>query len=519
MSFPSVNPTQTPAWKTLAKHFSTIKKEKMQDYFINNPQRAEEFSLNWEDFYIDFSKNRITSETLTLLLQLAEQSQLKEAIEAMFTGQKINQTENRAAWHTALRDPHQPPRGVKKTLGQMKRFSKEILSGQWKGYSGKSITDVVNIGIGGSDLGPQMVCQALHYYKTHLQLHFISNIDGDHLREQLKKLNPETTLFIVVSKSFTTPETLTNAETVRNWFLQKATVLDIEKHFVAVSGNIPAVTRFGIAKENIFPMWEWVGGRFSLWSAVGLSICCAIGYKNFEKLLQGAHAMDQHFKTTAFAKNIPVVLALLSIWYNNFFKSETEAIIPYSEYLSKLVPYLQQASMESNGKNRDRNGKKINYQTGQIVWGCTGTNAQHAFFQLLHQGTKLVPVQFIVFAEALYENDIHQQTLLANCFAQSEALLQGTYGKSVENPFQFFEGNRPSTTLLIKKLTPENLGALLAMYEHKIFVEGVVLNIFSYDQWGVELGKKLADHTLKAIANKDVSIIGNSSSRQLIKKC
>lgn len=490
----------------------------MQDYFIKNPKRAEEFSLSWQDFYMDFSKNRITAKTLSYLLQLAKQSQLKEAIDALFSGQKINQTENRAAWHTALRDPNQPPRGVKKTLGQIKRFSKEILSGQWKGYTGKHITDVVNIGIGGSDLGPQMVCQALQYYKTQIQLHFISNIDGDHLREQLKKFNPETTLFIVVSKSFTTQETLTNAETVRSWFLQKATVLDIEKHFVAVSGNIPAVTRFGIAKENIFPMWEWVGGRFSLWGAAGLSICCAIGYKNFEKLLQGAHAMDLHFKSTAFAKNIPVVLALLTIWYNNFFKSETEAIIPYSEYLSKLVPYLQQAFMESNGKNIDRNGKKINYQTGQIVWGGTGTNAQHAFFQLLHQGTKLVPVQFIAFAEALYENDIHQQTLLAHCFAQSEALLTGTYKQPQENPYSHFEGNRPSTTLLIKKLTPENLGALLAIYEHKVFVEGVILNIYSFDQWGVELGKKIAGNTLKALQYKQEDLLPNKATRRLVRQ-
>ncbi|HLU51655.1 MAG TPA: glucose-6-phosphate isomerase, partial [Flavobacteriaceae bacterium] len=368
-----------------------------------------------------------------------------------------------------------------------------------------------------SDLGPQMVYQALQYYKTHLKIHFISNVDGDHVQEHLKKLNPETTLFIIVSKSFSTQETLTNAETVRNWFLQKATVLDIERHFVAVSSNISAVTRFGIAKENIFPMWDWVGGRFSLWSAVGLSVCCGIGFKNFEKLLEGAHAMDMHFKNTALAKNIPVVLALLSIWYNNFFKAESEAIVTYSEYLEKLTPYLQQAFMESNGKGIDRNGKVINYQTGNIIWGSTGTNAQHAFFQLLHQGTKLVPVQFIVFAKALHANDIHQQMLLANCFAQSEALLSGTYGKTIENPYKYFEGNRPSTTILIQQLTPENLGALIALYEHKLFTEGVILNIYSYDQWGVELGKKLANNTLETIKSNRLEGL-HPSTAELIKR-
>lgn len=517
MSFPSVNPTKTSAWKALTKHFSEIKKEKMQDYFIKNPNRAKEFSLAWEDFFIDFSKNRITTETLGLLLDLAEETKLKEALEAQFSGEKINHTEDRAVLHTALRDPENNPRGVKKTLGRMKAFSKEIISGRWKGYSGKSITDVVNIGIGGSDLGPQMVYQALQYYKTHLKIHFISNVDGDHVQEHLKKLNPETTLFIIVSKSFNTQETLTNAETVRNWFLQKATVLDIERHFVAVSSNISAVTRFGIAKENIFPMWDWVGGRFSLWSAVGLSVCCGIGFKNFEKLLEGAHAMDMHFKNTALAKNIPVVLALLSIWYNNFFKAESEAIVTYSEYLEKLTPYLQQAFMESNGKGIDRNGKVINYQTGNIIWGSTGTNAQHAFFQLLHQGTKLVPVQFIVFAKALHANDIHQQMLLANCFAQSEALLSGTYGETIENPYKYFEGNRPSTTILIQQLTPENLGALIALYEHKLFTEGVILNIYSYDQWGVELGKKLANNTLETIKSNRLEGL-HPSTAELIKR-
>ncbi len=380
MNFPKVNPVTTRAWAELTKHFAEIKDSKMHLFFEEDSKRAHHFSLSWNDFYLDYSKNRITGKTLELLIQLAEEVKLNDAIEAQFSGEKINETEGRAVRHTALRDFENMPKEVKQALKKMRVFSKRIIDKTWKGYSGKPITDVVNIGIGGSDLGPQMVTEALGYYKNHLRLHYISNVDGDHVQETLKKLDRETTLFIIVSKTFTTQETLTNASTVRNWFLQKATLLDIESHFVAVSTNLKEVENFGIAPENVFPMWDWVGGRFSLWSAVGLSICCAVGYSNFEKLLRGAHQMDKHFKTASIEKNMPVLMALLSVWYNNFFKSETEAVVPYSQYLCKLVPYLQQAVMESNGKQIDRNGHPVTYQTGTIVWGSTGTNAQHAFF-------------------------------------------------------------------------------------------------------------------------------------------
>ncbi len=515
MSFPSVNPTTTKAWALLEKHFSEIKERKMQELFADDHNRANKFSLEWEDFYLDYSKNRINKETLDLLFGLAEEVQLKRAIEAQFSGEKINQTEDRAVLHTALRNFDTMPKEVKQTLKKMRVFSKRIIDKSWKGYTGKPITDVVNIGIGGSDLGPDMVTEALTFYKNHLSIHYISNVDGDHVEETLKKLNRETTLFIIVSKTFTTQETITNASSIRNWFLQKATILDIESHFVAVSTNIKEVENFGIASENIFPMWGWVGGRFSLWSAVGLSVCCSVGYPNFEKLLRGAHQMDVHFKNTPFQENIPVMLALISIWYTNFYKAESEAIVPYSQYLTKLVPYLQQAVMESNGKSTDRNGDTIDYQTGTIIWGNTGTNSQHAFFQLLHQGRKLVPVDFIAFAKALHNKKEHNDILLANCFAQSEALLQGTYGEKPENNYKSFSGNRPSNTILIKQLTPENLGSLIAMYEHKLFVQGVLWNIYSYDQWGVELGKKLAKGTLLALQNKNSDKL-HPSTEQLI---
>src|SRR5690606_8026366 len=347
--------------------------------------------------------------------------------------------------------------------------------------------------------------------------YFISNVDGDYVQEILMKINPETTLFIIVSKTFTTQETLTNANTIRKWFLKNASEKDIEKHFVAVSTNLEAAKKFGIAEENIFPMWDWVGGRFSLWSAAGLSICCAVGYPNFEALLKGANKMDNHFKNTEFKKNIPVVFALLSIWYNNFFKAESEVVIPYSQYLTKFVSYLQQAIMESNGKSVDRNGDFVNYETGNIIWGSTGTNAQHAFFQLIHQGTKLIPADFIVFSESLYGNQDHQNKLLANCFAQTEALLMGTFGNKTENNFKVFEGNKPTNTILIKKLTPESLGSLIALYEHKIFVQGIIWNIFSYDQWGVELGKNIAKETLSAIENSNISKTKNASTKQLLR--
>ena len=516
MSLPKINPTTTKAWNQLESHFKKMKEVRMQQLFNEDPKRADLFKIEWQDFYIDYSKNRITSETIDLLLELAEEVKLKEAIEAQFGGEKINQTEGRAVMHTALRDFDQMKPEVKDALDQMHNFSEVIINGSWKGYSGKEIKTIVNIGIGGSDLGPDMVTEALSYYKNHLDVHYISNVDGDHVNEVIKKLDCETTLFIIVSKTFTTQETLTNANTVRKWFLEHASEADIAKHFAAVSTNLEAVSDFGIASENIFPMWDWVGGRFSLWSAVGLSTCCAIGYNNFEGLLKGANEMDKHFKNSDFSDNIPVILAMLSVWYNNFFKSETEAVIPYSQYLSKLVPYLQQAIMESNGKSIDRNEDKIDYETGTIVWGSTGTNAQHAFFQLIHQGTKLIPTDFIGFSESLYGNQDHQNKLMANFLAQTEALLQGTEGMEVATDFRKFEGNKPTNTLLIKKLTPTNLGSLIALYEHKLFVQGIVWNIFSYDQWGVELGKKIGLATLKAIENEGST--KNPSTNNLLKQ-
>ncbi len=497
MNFPSVNPTKTEAWKKLQQHFLEMKDVHMMDLFNADKTRSSQMKIDWNDFQVDFSKNRITEKTLSLLTELTEEVKLKEAIQLQFSGDKINKTEDRAVLHTALRGLDNLKPEVKETLQKMKLFSEKIISGNWKGYSGKAITDIVNIGIGGSDLGPKMVTEALSFYKNHLQVHYVSNVDGDHISETLKKLNRETTLFIVVSKSFTTQETLANAITIKEWFLEKANQQDISKHFVGVSTNIIAATSFGISNENIFPLWDWVGGRFSLWSAVGLSICCSVGYLNFEELLQGANEMDTHFKEEKFSDNIPVQLALISIWYANFFDAETEAVIPYTQYLEKFVPYLQQAIMESNGKSVDRNDNFIDYQTGTIIWGNVGANAQHAFFQLVHQGTKLIPVDFIGFSESLYGNQKHHSLLMANFFAQSEALLQGTYKKEVDDNFKSFEGNKPSNTILIKKLTPRNLGSLIAIYEHKLFVQGVVWNLFSYDQWGVELGKKLADKKLR----------------------
>ena len=498
MNFPSINPTTTEAWKKLQQHFSELRNLHMVDLFNEEKDRAEKMKITWNEFQVDYSKNIITNETISLLLQLAKEVGLSEAIQLQFNGEKINKTENRAVLHTALRDFDNMKPEVKRSLKKMKKFSEAISKGKWLGYTGKPISDVVNIGIGGSDLGPKMVTNSLKYYKNHLNVHYVSNVDGDHVSEILNQLNRETTLFIVVSKSFTTQETITNAHAIKDWFLQKATQLDIERHFVAVSSNLKEVIHFGISEDNIFPMWDWVGGRFSLWSAVGLSSCCAIGFKNFKELLEGAHEMDLHFKNEEFSENIPVILALLSIWYNNFFKSETEAIILYTQYLEDFVPYLQQAVMESNGKSIDRNGNKINYQTGTIVWGNVGTNAQHAFFQLLHQGTKLVPVDFIGFTESLHGNEQQHKILMANFFAQSEALLKGTCHETIENLYCCFDGNKPSNTLLIKKLTPKNLGSLIALYEHKLFVQGVIWNLFSYDQWGVELGKKLASQRLSS---------------------
>ena len=530
MEFLNINPTTTAAWQELTKHAEETKNFDIKEAFKNNPERAKEFHIRWNDFFVDFSKNKINENTINLLQKLAKETELSKGIEAYFGGEKINKTENREVLHTALRDfsgekilvngKNVMPE-VTKAKNKIKAFSNAIIKGTKKGYTNKKFTDVVNIGIGGSDLGPAMVVESLMYYKNNLNVHFVSNVDGDHVQEILKKINPETTLFVIVSKTFTTQETLTNAETIRNWFLKSATQLDVAQHFVAVSTNSKKVTEFGIAAENIFPMWDWVGGRFSLWSAVGLSISLAVGFSNFEKLLKGAYEMDMHFKNTALEENIPVTLALLSIWYNNFLNAETEVLIPYSQYLQKLAPYLQQGIMESNGKSIDRNGKPVNYQTGTVIWGEPGTNSQHAFFQLIHQGTKLIPADFIGFKKSLHGNQDHHNKLMSNFFAQTEALLQGkTEAEVIEEfkakgiaeeeykalvPFKVFNGNKPTTTLLIDQLTPETLGSLIALYEHKIFVQGYIWNIFSYDQWGVELGKQLASSILTEIETKSVN--------------
>ncbi|WP_428223551.1 glucose-6-phosphate isomerase [Flavobacterium sp.] len=541
MSFPSVNPVETIAWSKLKLHFDEMKFVCMKEMFANDTERADKFHIRYNDFLFDYSKNRITETTMQLLLDLANEVELDKAITGLFTGEKINQTENRAVLHTALRancdetifvDGKNVIPEILEVKKKIKAFSECVISGAFKGYTGKAITDVVNIGVGGSDLGPAMVTEALHYYKNHLNLHFVSNIDGDHVNEVLKKLNPETTLFIVVSKSFTTQETLSNASTVREWFLQTATLKDVEKHFVAVSVNLDKTTEFGILDANVFPMWDWVGGRYSLWSAVGLIIALGIGYENFEQLLLGAQKMDKHFQSTPFEKNMPVVMALLSVWYNNFFEAESEAVIPYSQYLQKFTPYLQQGIMESNGKSTSRVGDFVNYHTGTIIWGEPGTNCQHAFFQLIHQGTKLIPVDFIGFKKSLHGNLEHHNKLMANFFAQSEALLNGRSqdevlaemrAKSTEEiqqsivvPHKIFKGNKPTNTLLIEVLTPESLGALIALYEHKTFVQGVIWNIFSYDQWGVELGKELATNILEEF-NTAVVEEHDSSTRFLLK--
>jgi glucose-6-phosphate isomerase len=518
MALPSVNPTTTNSWKKLQDHYNKINNNHMKDLFAQNKERANKFTINWDDFYVDFSKNRITEETLKYLLELADEVQLKDAIKSQFSGDIINQTEGRAVLHTALRAPKTAEffvdgvnvmPEVYAVKQKMEAFTDEVVNGELKGFTGKAFTDVVNIGIGGSDLGPAMVVDALQYYKNHLTTHFVSNVDGDHVNEIIKKLNPETTLFVIVSKTFTTQETLSNANTLKDWFLKSATEEAIAKHFVAVSTNIKNVKAFGIDENNIFPMWDWVGGRFSLWSAVGLTISLAVGYKNFDSLLQGANKMDEHFKNEDFKTNIPVILALISVWYNNFFKAESEAIIPYSQYLNQFATYLQQGIMESNGKSVDRNGNPINYQTGTIIWGEPGTNSQHAFFQLIHQGTKLIPADFIGFAKSLHGNQDHQDKLMSNFLAQTEALLNGkTEAEVVAEgtqpdivPFKIFQGNKPTNTIFINKLTPESLGKLIAMYEHKIFVQGIIWNIFSYDQFGVELGKQLASKILQEFNN------------------
>lgn len=521
MALSTTNPTTTQAWKKLSEHYQQQQHTSLRERFAADPKRAEKFSVQWQDFLVDYSKNHITETTRALLVDLAREMELPQAISHYFRANTLNPTEGRAVLHTALRAPKEQEIylngkniviAVHQAQHKLQAFTEAVLSGQKRGFTQHAFTDVVNIGIGGSDLGPVMVTEALKYYKTHLNLHFISNVDGDHVHETLKQLNPETTLFIIVSKSFTTQETLSNALTVKQWFLQHAPEAAVAQHFVAVSAHLQRVQEFGIAAAHTFPMWDWVGGRFSLWSAVGLSIALAVGYTHFEALLSGAHQMDEHFKTAPLAQNIPTLLALLSIWYNNFFGAQTEAIIPYTHYLHRFPAYLQQAVMESNGKSTDRAGNRVNYQTGTIVWGEPGTNAQHAFFQLLHQGTKCIPTDFIGFKEPLHGDMAHHHKLMAHFVAQTEALLHGKTRQEAAQelhaqklseaqkeallPFKIFEGNKPTNTLLIRRLTPQNLGALIALYEHKIFVQGVIWNIFSYDQWGVELGKQLARHIL-----------------------
>ncbi|PHN95203.1 glucose-6-phosphate isomerase [Maribacter sp. 6B07] len=540
MALSKINPQQTDIWKKLTAHFEETKGTHLRALFSSDANRAEKFTLQWNDFLFDYSKNRITDETMQLLLQLADEVNLKGAIDDYYTGGHINETEGRAVLHTALRakkDDEVLVDGVNvmpevyEVKEHIKEFSNAVISGELKGYTGKPFTDVVNIGIGGSDLGPAMVTEALKFYKNQLSVHFVSNVDGDHVHEILKNLDSETTLFVVVSKTFTTQETLSNATTIKKWFLKHGTQEDIAKHFAAVSTNSEKIAEFGIDAANVFPMWDWVGGRFSLWSAVGLTIALAVGYDNFNALLEGAHETDVHFKESDFSENIPVVMALLSVWYNNFYGAETEAIIPYAQYLSRFSAYLQQGIMESNGKSVDRAGNAVNYETGTIIWGEPGTNSQHAFFQLIHQGTKLIPTDFIGFKYSLHGDKDHHNKLMANYFAQTEALMNGKTKDEVVKelkekdlteseidklaPFKVFAGNKPTNTVLIDKLTPKSLGALIALYEHKIFVQGIIWNIFSYDQWGVELGKQLAGTILKDIENSEISDHDSSTLRLL----
>jgi len=540
---PQADPTTTKSWQKLGEHFEKIKDVHMKDLFANDPQRFNRFSIRFEDILLDYSKNRITEETLQLLIELADEVGLSDAIHQMFDGAKINETENRAVLHTALRNRADSPVDadgsdvmpeVNAVLDKMKYFSNKVISGEWKGYSGQRISDIVNIGIGGSDLGPVMVTEALKpYTKEGLRVHFVSNIDGTHITETLKRLNPATTLFMIASKTFTTQETMTNAFSARRWFVQAAgDEIHIAKHFVALSTNTEEVEAFGIDIENMFGFWDWVGGRYSLWSAIGLSIACYIGFGNFSQLLQGAFEMDQHFKTSPFEKNIPVILALIGIWYNNFHGAQTEVILPYDQYLHRFAAYFQQGSMESNGKSVDRSGARVTYQTGPIIWGEPGTNGQHAFYQLIHQGTKLIPADFL--APAVSHNPIgeHHHILMSNFFAQTEALLNGKTkeeviaelqndGKTDDEikaltPHKTFDGNKPTNSILFKKLSPRVLGSLIAMYEHKIFVQGVVWNIFSFDQWGVELGKQLAQKILPELRDDKPQDSHDSSTNGLI---
>jgi glucose-6-phosphate isomerase len=535
-----INFTQTQAYEYLIDHFVEMTEIDLKELFKKDENRFKKFSVLFNDIFLDYSKNRIDDQTMALLMQLAKECDLGNAIKAMFSGEKINETEDRAVLHTALRNRGNAPvlfegkdvmPDVNEVLDKMKKFSEAIISGSWKGYTGKSITTVVNIGIGGSDLGPVMVTEALKAYKNHLTLHFVSNVDGTHIAETLKKVDPETTLFLIASKTFTTQETMTNALSARDWFLKSgAKDADVAKHFAALSTNAEGVSKFGIDTNNMFGFWDWVGGRYSLWSAIGLPIALSIGFENFEELLTGAHEMDNHFKDAEFEHNIPVILALLGIWYNNFFEAETEAILPYDQYMHRFAAYFQQGDMESNGKHVDRNGETVLYQTGPVIWGEPGTNGQHAFYQLIHQGTKLIPCDFIAPAQSHNPLGEHHKMLLSNFFAQTEALMNGKTeeevvaelkGKTPEEiskiaPFKVFEGNRPTNSIMVKKINPKVLGSLIAMYEHKIFVQGVIWNIYSFDQWGVELGKQLAGKILPELSADDQITAHDSSTNGLI---
>lgn len=540
---PKINPTETAAWKALLNHHTEMKKVQMKDLFAQDPKRFKKMSLQLKDIYFDYSKNIITDKTLELLLQLTEDCKVKAAMKAMFAGEKINETEDRAVMHIALRDFTNNPitvggkdimPEVREARQKMKSFCSKIHSEEWKGYTGKKITDIVNIGIGGSDLGPEMVTESLRpYWIEGMQAHFVSNVDGTQIVETLKNLNPEQTLFTIASKTFTTQETMTNAHTARDWFLASAKEKKyVAKHFVALSTNAEGVKDFGIAPENMFVFWDWVGGRESLWSSIGLSIALMIGYDNFEQLLKGAEATDQHFRTTEFQENIPVIMALIGVWYTNFFGSETEAIFPYDQYMHRFPSYFQQGNMESNGKFTDRNGEVVTYSTGPVVWGAPGTNGQHAFYQLIHQGTHVIPCDFI--APAISHNPIgnHHAILLSNFFAQTEALMNGKDAKEVTEelknstmekskiknliPFKVFEGNKPTNSFLLKKITPFSLGSLIALYEHKIFVQGIIWNIFSFDQWGVELGKQLAKNVLPELRGDESVESHDASTNGLI---
>ncbi|MEO1052982.1 MAG: glucose-6-phosphate isomerase [Bacteroidota bacterium] len=538
-----INPTSTQAWQALESHFTAMNSVHLKSLFLDDPERFKNFSLEFEDILIDYSKNIIDKNTIAQLIKLADECHLSDAIGKMFSGDAINQTEGRAVLHTALRNRsggavnvngEDVMPEVNKVLALVKDFSGRVINGDWKGYTGKPITDIVNIGIGGSDLGPVMVTEALKsYQKPHIQAHFVSNVDGTHIAEALKKVDPETTLFMIASKTFTTQETMTNAHTARDWFVGHAgDEAHVSKHFVAMSTNAEAVSAFGIDTNNMFVFWDWVGGRYSLWSAIGLSIACTIGYENFEGLLEGAHAMDNHFKNEPFEKNVPVILALIGLWYNNFFGAESEAILPYDQYMHRFAAYFQQGNMESNGKYVDRDGQAVDYQTGPIIWGEPGTNGQHAFYQLIHQGTKMIPCDFLAPAISQNPTGDHHEKLLSNFFAQTEALMNGKTKEEVVEElkasgatddkiaqltnFKVFEGNKPTNSILFKKLTPRTLGSLIAMYEHKIFVQGVIWNIFSFDQWGVELGKQLAKKILPELTDDQEISSHDSSTNGLI---